>query len=475
MQCNYCGAENPGNAAFCKKCGRRLDGMALCSACGNLTPADGEFCVHCGSNRNAPVYSMPVRFPAVKAAANGKPAGSSAHAVRGEKQRAEEPAEADADEVAAPRTKAGAIMGTIAFVCAAAAALIGIIFVFLIGGVATVTTGGVSASGGPEQTLFYFFGDAYQSINAGSSVSSARLIGAVLGTLCAVAALAGTVIGFVRTVIRFIKILQKKTAKGLLAPAAATYFAYVGGVALFFLNIANKTDISNATTKISASGATVAGIVLGAVFLVAAVVLGVFSRGLRGTVKEFVLHAGSKAAYAVFAFVALGLIGAGAVAFRVEATSFTTTYGISAWFALIAGIGSTQGVYGASLAVGVLLCVAALAFCVFLLIALSRSLADFGTKADKRSTLFMLLSGVFAVVAGVLMIVGSALYTGWRGEGGGYSVSAAVPAVVIVFGVLIVAGVIVYRVLSAKFAVRAPENVAIAQEQADGPDGNIEE
>ena len=59
MECMYCGTENPSGSLFCKKCGRRLDGMALCPSCGNLTPADGEFCVNCGSNRNAPVIPRP--------------------------------------------------------------------------------------------------------------------------------------------------------------------------------------------------------------------------------------------------------------------------------------------------------------------------------------------------------------------------------------------------------------------------------
>ena len=51
MICARCGQENPENATFCKKCGRRLDGMALCPNCGKFTPADGEFCIHCGANR----------------------------------------------------------------------------------------------------------------------------------------------------------------------------------------------------------------------------------------------------------------------------------------------------------------------------------------------------------------------------------------------------------------------------------------
>ena len=44
MKCYHCDTENLEGAQFCKKCGRRLDGMSLCTACGKMTPADGEYC-----------------------------------------------------------------------------------------------------------------------------------------------------------------------------------------------------------------------------------------------------------------------------------------------------------------------------------------------------------------------------------------------------------------------------------------------
>lgn len=51
--CPRCGTENLSEAVFCKKCGKRLDGMSVCPNCGKLTPADGEFCIFCGANRNS--------------------------------------------------------------------------------------------------------------------------------------------------------------------------------------------------------------------------------------------------------------------------------------------------------------------------------------------------------------------------------------------------------------------------------------
>lgn len=453
MQCNYCGAENPGNAVFCKKCGRRLDGMSLCSACGKLTPADGEFCINCGSNRNAPVYKMPLRFPIAKngneAAQPVRTEAAECERLRGAKSAGQVAAGTDSTAKPVYRSRASAVMGKISFLCAALSSLVGIIFVFLIGGTAHVSTGGVSAGGGPVQSIFYFFGDAYRAaVEADGTVSVSGMLGAVIGTVCCVAALVGTAICFALTVVRAIKILRKETQKGIFVPAAATYAAYICGTALFFLCIANKTTVAGTTMSIGASGATVAGIVLGAVFLVAAIVLHTFSQGIRGAVSEFVLHSVSKTVCIVFALVALGLLGGGAVSVGLE--SVNSAYGISTWFGMLAN----SNVYSVSLVLGIAVAAVSVAFCVFLLLSLSRLFDSVGEPADKRTRFHLLLAGICAAVAGILMIVSSAVYVNGMGQGVGYTVYAAPGAVVIVFGVLTVAGSIVYNILAKKFASR---------------------
>lgn len=166
-------------------------------------------------------------------------------------------------------------MERISFICSLGAALIGMIFVFLIGCVPHVSVG--SAGGGlvtNEVGIFYFFGDAYDAIvSDGSTASMAGTIGAVLGTVCSLVALLATAGCFIATVSRLVKISQKQTEKGIMGPAAATFFAYVCGAALFLLCMANKVDIMGVTTSMAANGTTIAGFVLGGLLLVAAAVL----------------------------------------------------------------------------------------------------------------------------------------------------------------------------------------------------------
>lgn len=486
MQCNYCGAENPENAVFCKKCGRRLDGMSLCNACGKLTPSDGEFCIHCGSNRNAPAYKMPLRFPEAKnLRLNAKTETAYGNAAyKGEAknktyaQKCDETESYDYEKSKLPskrivNEKSSLICGKISLFCALAAALIGMIFVFLIGAMQRVGTGGGSGGVGPVQSIFYYFGEAYKTaVDESGAVSTSKMLGTVIGTVCGTVALASTAVCFILTVLRLVKILRKQTEKSIFVPAVSTYIAYICGIAMFLFCLSNKTETAGVTIGLGASRITIVGIILGAVFMVTSVILGVVSRGILTTVGEFVLHCTAKTVYAFFVFVVLRMIGGGAIFFGLD--SISSAYGITPWFGLLAQLSAAgkSGGYGASLAVGILSFVFVLAFCVFLTFALSNLFKSVGDRADKRSNRNMLLSGVCAVMVGIFMLVGSSVYT--SNTGGIYSVNAGTPVCVIIFGALIVAGVIVYNFLVKKF--RAPgmvERNVSAEELTDETEKEI--
>lgn len=476
MKCFNCETENPESAVFCKKCGRRLDGFAVCSACGKLTPQDGEFCINCGSNRNAPVHLMPVRFPA---AAENRP--SSGFRSGGERAGARAKAAAAAEEVAAteekPRKaivkgKAAAIMDRISFFCACATALLGMIFVFIIGCVPVVEAGGVSAGGGVGYNLFYFFGDAFNAIPAGSGVANqAASTGAILGLVCSVIALAGTALCFVLTVVRLVKILTKKTEKSILAPAAATYFAFLCGAALFMLCMAQKAEIAGVATKMSLSGGAVAGIVLGAIALAAAIVLSVLVKGISSG-RSFILSASCGLLYAIFAFVAVGLLGTCAVAITASAAgiSANSTYGINSFFGVLSTAATTLlaasptpeawneflNMYDMSVVSIVILLIAALAFCVFFVMSVSACFSSFGGKIGKRTLMGMLLAGICSAVAGVMMCIASSGYANWLGSGNAANLAA--PIVIIVFGVLMCACAVVYKLFAKKTENKAEDS-----------------
>lgn len=456
MQCFNCGTENPQEATFCKKCGRKLDGTALCSACGKYTPADGEFCIHCGSNRNAPVWLMPARFESSVPAAGGAeaaPAATAAMRVCAPAATAQ-PAPRDQRQIkakvktdapaAAAVGMANGIMGKIALILSAVGALIPLIFVFLIGNSYSIGAGGVSGGSPMGYSIFHYFGDAYKSVfDTQSVLGNAALMGAVIGTVCSVVAIGGTAAAFAFTAVRAVKIFKGKADGGLLAPAATTYAAYVGGAALVLVCMAQRAELAGVSTAMVANIGTVAGIVLGGIVILAACVLSAISQGMGGNIKLFAVNAGSKCLYAAFAFAAIGLAGGCAAAVSVPDMDAGFTYGIATFLAQVAALGSdaeTVDAYNGCLAVEFIFTAVLIALCAAAALAFGRVAALPGSGSDKRTGMFMLISGVAAVVAGVMMIVASSIYVGRAGST--FAVGAGIPVGVIICGLAMIAATV---------------------------------
>ena len=452
MNCGYCGEENPEKAVFCKKCGRRLDGMALCGACGAFTPADGEFCVQCGSNRNAPVYAMPLRFPAVRGAEKTAKAAEKRRASAGisaEKGLAASPAQTEQQIVR--EGKAAAILHAVSFWCFAAAALVGMIFVFLIG--LSVNVGKISTGVGGYD-IFYFFGDAY----SGAKNSDALTTGAALGTVCSVFALAGTVGCFIFTVVRAVLILLKKTEKGLAVPAAATFFAYACGAALLSMCMTQSAETAGVTVGYGLNDATVAGLVIGAIVLAAAMGMRGWAVGIQGGVRTYAVNLLCGVVLAALLLACVGVMGMGAVSFSLSSeyvdVSSSSTFGISPFFTQLAALGTgvvsglvggeehaDSSVYDTCSGMMVMLAVAACLACVFAVLACARLFSVPGKNVSKQTVIFAATSGGLCVLAGIAMCVAGTSYAAEMGEA--YAAGLVQPIILMVLGVFVCVAAVV--------------------------------
>ena len=456
MLCNYCDTPNPEGAMYCKHCGRRLDGMALCSFCGKLTPADGDFCVNCGANRNAPVYLMKERAvsaepqrPARKAEEGVYPVGRGAQKAFNDDARLSErhaPAERS--------SKRRGIFSLVSLICGSISALMACIFVFLIGMQLSVGSGGVSAGSGiGGYDIFYFFGEAYKS---GALTDSENVIGPVCGTVASVLALGGTAACFVVTLVRYIKILRKRTQKSLLPCSAATFAAYIAGVALFGLCAAQSSEIVGVSTSMTLNAATVAGIVISAVLLVASAVFSALAEGVPCSVRKYVLHTVTKGCSAVFAFIALALMGSGVAFVKLTSVDGGNTYGIYGLFNAILSAGSASGedfasTYNGCLVLSVVTILAAVAAGVFVVLSLYKNYSSWSADCTKKGNIFGIVGGVCAIVGGVGACVCSSLYAKYLGET--YAADFIVPIFVIAFGLLVCAAAVVNMALSKKMTV----------------------
>ena len=480
MDCVFCNQQNPPSALFCKKCGRRLDGMSLCVHCGKLTPADGEYCIYCGSNRNAPVYELPrvtvtpegsrandddnvrraagvqvhyaepVTFAKPGAAAVQKPSVAEGRAVT--ESRAEK------SFFSRINTAALSFAGD---ACAVLAALAAMIFVFLIGTVTTVDTNGVSVSDGMVTGIFHYFGDAYDAIAALSGgpkyTEYGLTVGTALTTICAALALAGTALMFVLTAVRYIKRLTRRTDKPVTGYAVGTYVVYLCGVALFMACVSSSVGVSLVTTYVSLSGASIAGIIIGAIALAACITLKTLAAAKDAGARTLVFNGACCGACAAFAFTVIGLAGS-AVAELVSSGGLvdgTTGYGVLGIFGALTTEEIFDSVYFGELTVNILLITSTAALAVCAALSIPRLLDIAGGIMGKRTLAAVYAVGCLGIIAGILRLVASAVLAGGlTTEYVSYSTGNVAAVLLIVFSALIAVGATVYKMLAHKFLER---------------------
>ncbi len=456
MDCKNCGTSNPHDAVFCKKCGSRLDGMRVCPACGKLTPSEGDFCINCGAGEEAPS-----RAPATEVAATSVDAAVLTPPV------------AAAEGGWCVLEKYSPLLKKVSALFAVLAALVGIIFVFFIEYSLTVSYSSYSESYTNSNSavgIFYFFGDAYDLLTSAKTyANNALTAGTVFATVCCAVALTVTVVCFLVAAVRVWSVFNGKTEKGLLGPCAATFIAFVCSVALFMLCVYTYNDIAYSSTslydyeeilyKTSLGGATVAGIVLGAVFLAISVFAEIGANIKVGGLRKCAPHGLLAAASLIFGLIAIGFLAKGGISVEYEysssasQTTYSMLFGLFAGFSQIASMAPTErdsdffDMYSTELALAVVLIIAAVLFCVFFIVALSKMLGCKGEEIPSNALGCAILAGICAIICGAMMIASSQVIVEWLTDYGGedYASSYSTPVVMIVFGALMVVAAVVYK------------------------------
>ena len=290
MNCPFCSTENPDGAAFCKHCGMPMSGLVDCPVCGAKTPADGEFCVSCGA-----------RFP------HPTPAAATA---------------APAEPAARPWQNALVAVGN---ALAILAALCAVVFIFCIGCTYRIDT--VSDVYEMEQLdLYKYFREIYVGIQDELTTGTpqfytiSRYTTAVFGTVIAAGALITVPVLFLVALIRYLTGFAAKGSrkKPVLAIGAATYFLYLAFTLLFaalhaqgYEETVRGTQAGNACVVLN--GVSIAGLVLGGIFLVVSAVCHALGKGKALLCRDGILRICFSAAGILLACTAL-VLSAGCVA-----------------------------------------------------------------------------------------------------------------------------------------------------------------
>lgn len=302
INCKHCNTENLDESVYCKQCGKRLDGMKPCPKCEKMVPDDALFCNYCGARVEAASEPLPQQVkPQAATAKQAKqkpnarvvePAAVSAPVTAQKPQATATPT----GEITAENVGWRKIIATIGTGFALLTSVISLIFVFLIGF-------GVSGSSGFEYiwqqmgmsevgniSIYDYFGKNYEEIqvildnnrfsDSGlilyvNHLKASLYITAILGTVISAVTLLGVTALSIASIVKTAQKLAGKDVKHAEALSVATFITYVTGMcALLTLNFVSASAtapnqygaLQTEKFALSFNGASVAGLVLGAVF-----------------------------------------------------------------------------------------------------------------------------------------------------------------------------------------------------------------
>lgn len=462
MICARCGTDNVEGAVFCKKCGRRLDGNAICPHCGNLTPGDGEFCIHCGSNRNAPIdenlkYQKESEASLVKNTKPFTPTPSVGTSVIATNKKTTKNVNQVNKSVGLKSSKLTFAFRLTSFISSCLVIFFSTLFTFLVGVIPTLSTSGESASTGEGVNLYYFFSDALDVLGTANG-SEFYLPGIIFGIIVVIAGLIGIAItlGFsIKAIVTWVK--NKETS--ITKYAVISYFVFIGLVSLFMLITCTSIDTSGISVKYSLNGATIAGIILGAIFLLASVVFDTLLKKNTISLKSFLTSSISTSLIMIIGLVTISSLGMGYLSVTQESVGISSTtsmglYGISSMLGQT-GVNLYEtsdevwnefiGNYlGSTILMGL-----SLAFAIYgvysFIVYLRNTLTNFGDKFNKSTLINGINFGACMTLIGVLIFINDYVFGNYffnvDGENSKYNLT--VPIMLLIFGILIIVGAIV--------------------------------
>ena len=220
--------------------------------------------------------------------------------------------------------------------------------------------------------------------------------------------------------------------------------------------------------------ATIAGLVLSGLLLLVALVVDSFINGIQGNLKDYLIKTISSSLITIFGIIVLAFIGQGLLTLVADnpTTSIVTSMSVSAGvlgvasslFSLAQSIYTSQDstrwaqvneMYTGTIVFLSLLLVLIIIFAIFFVLLAKEFFGENGHVNTKKTLSYGLTAGIAAIIFGAIEIYFNYWFVDFMNTITGTtqdttSVSLTNPIVVLVFGVFILVGVIVLKVLSPK-------------------------
>lgn len=424
--CKKCGTHNVLDAKFCKNCGQRLDGKKVCIHCGKLIDDDAIYCSYCGGNINATKEEF--KKPEVtkkKTSINYKPA-----------------------------------LKLSSFILSCVVAALIFLMTFLIGFSAKSSQSTVSS----DIFIYYFLGEIYTSNFTGTNIYS--IVGPILATLTVVLIFVGIIIGvafFIKNLVNYFNgKVDSITKSGLII-----YLIYIAGVSLLHLLVASNSIVTSQTESIVAgyylNAPTMLGIILGAILIIASLVLDAIRTFRLNNLKGYLKRAIPSLFIIVLGIISFSLISQNLTELNGYNSSYhesiSVSYGIINFisymtiymFQVVPGgseatsfESTTMLNYGLGVAFSCLIFLCFILFALFFILGIKEVATKFGQKS-KNASKYLITSSAFIVTIGVFEFALNA-------TAGVYffntTISPNGPIFILIVGLFALASAIVYAVLN---------------------------
>ena len=429
MRCPNCQAENTADSVFCTKCGHKLD---------VAQPSDATTVQATTCEKNAPGTSC--KFKSLVCCVKPKPLYTASNLL--------------------------------AFLAAFASFL----FLFAIGASSATKQGSLTLTESPYVTLYYFFDDVYRTdVTMTAAQNNVYTTGAVLGTVVCALGIICTTVCFLITAIRSINAVKKASKKSLLPVAAATFLSFLCTAVLFKHCIAleNQLPTMKVAQVFTLNGATIAGITIGAIALLMSIVANAVAKVKEGnSCGRMLSDAVATGILGIIAVVLVSMLAKGVFTY-VDSNETTMTYGLSSLLMEISSTFSSElsdlSLVSNFIIISAVAVVVAIATCTLLTVAFAKT-AGASEKVTQQSTvLLFIFGGLGAMILGALMIVLGGLFLTQKYSTYESVIRIVTPSVfVIISGVLLLVGSVVYRVIRFPADNEKDEtNTAETQQQAE--------
>ena len=190
------------------------------------------------------------------------------------------------------------------------------LFTFLVGVSSKLTTSGVSIPQGENYSIYFFFGEVFNNIQdvPGKEYS---LFFPIFGLIVICLILIAVIVNMIFLAKEIIHLINTKKVN-IIKHSVISYILFLTLSLIFNLFMNNSMTTGEVVLTFGLNGATIAGIVLGAIFLIVSIVMNELIKGINTNLKNYLFSTISSSLLIILSIIGFSLLGANLIKVDVD-------------------------------------------------------------------------------------------------------------------------------------------------------------